>query len=35
VRFMVDAAPHERLVPGRRFGLYEGRSQVAEVELVT
>ena len=35
VRFMVDAAPHERLVPGRRFGLYEGRRQVAEVELVT
>ena len=34
VRFMVDGAPHERLVPGRRFGLYEGPTRVAEIELV-
>jgi hypothetical protein len=34
VRFLADAAPHERLKPGVLFSLYEGRTDVATVELL-
>jgi hypothetical protein len=33
VSFLVEHAPHERLVPGRRFDLYEGPTRIAAVEL--
>jgi len=32
-RFLVDDAPHQRLVPGVTFELYEGQSKVAKVEI--
>jgi len=34
VQFLFDEAPEERLQPSVRFGLYEGRTQVAEVEVL-
>ena len=34
VRFLSDAAPHERLRPGAIFSLYEGRADVATVEVL-
>jgi hypothetical protein len=34
VRFLVDRAPIERLHGGVRFGLFEGLTPVAEVELL-
>jgi hypothetical protein len=30
IRFLMDDAPHNWLVPGRRFELYEGRLLLAE-----
>ena len=34
VQFLFDDAPQERLHTAARFGLYEGRTQVAEVEVL-
>lgn len=34
VRFLVEAAPHDRLQPGVRFSLYEGNAKVADVEVL-
>lgn len=33
-RFLVDAAPVDRLKPGRAFDLYEGTKRVATVEII-
>lgn len=33
-RFLVENAPTERLVTGKKFGMYEGRAKVAEVEIL-
>ncbi|ETW94370.1 hypothetical protein [Candidatus Entotheonella palauensis] len=33
-RFLVDAAPVDRLKPGRAFDLYEGVKRVATVEII-
>lgn len=33
-RFLVEDAPVERLVSGKRFEMYEGRTKVAEVEIM-
>jgi hypothetical protein len=33
-RFLVDAAPIDRLQPGRAFDLYEGVKRVATVEIM-
>lgn len=34
VRFLVEAAPVERLMPGAIFELYEGLQKVATVEVI-
>jgi hypothetical protein len=34
IRFLADAAPHHRLKPGAIFSLYEGRTDVATVEVL-
>jgi hypothetical protein len=34
VRFLAEAAPHERLQAGVLFSLYEGRTDVATVQLL-
>jgi hypothetical protein len=34
IRFLADAAPHHRLKPGAIFSLYEGRTDVATVEIL-
>lgn len=34
VSFLVDEAPQHRLLPGRRFDLFEGGRRVAEVEVL-
>ena len=34
VRFLAETAPHERLRPGVLFSLYEGRTDVATVQLL-
>lgn len=34
VRFLFDEAPQERLCPGAWFGLYEGPTHVADVEIL-
>ena len=33
-RFLVENAPIERLVSGKKFEMYEGKTKVAEVEIV-
>lgn len=33
VRFLVADAPHDRLVPGAKFQIYEGRVRTATVEV--
>jgi hypothetical protein len=33
VQFMAEGAPHERLQPGVVFGLYEGLTHIADVEV--
>lgn len=33
-RFLVENAPIERLISGKKFGMYEGRTKVAEVEII-
>jgi len=33
VRFLVDAAPWERLVPGARFEIFEGSRKVADIRV--
>jgi len=32
--FLVEEAPHERLVPGTTFTLHEGRKEVARVQVL-
>lgn len=34
VRFLAESAPHDRLRPGAIFSLYEGRTDVATVEVL-
>lgn len=34
VRFLFDHAPHERLHPGARFGVYEGLKRIADVDVL-
>jgi hypothetical protein len=34
VRFLAQSAPHDRLRPGAIFSLYEGRTDVATVEVL-
>jgi hypothetical protein len=34
IHFLADAAPHDRLKPGAIFSLYEGRTDVATVEVL-
>lgn len=34
IRFLAAAAPHHRLKPGAIFSLYEGRTDVATVEVL-
>ncbi len=34
VRFLFDTAPHERLQPGVRFGVYQGLTRVADVDVL-
>jgi hypothetical protein len=33
VRFLVEGAPEERLVPGSVFAIYEGRRKVADIKV--
>ena len=34
VRFLVDAAPHDRLKPGVKCWLFEGPTQAAAIEVI-
>jgi hypothetical protein len=34
VRFLFDDAPHDRLVRGRSFAIYEGPTVVADVDIM-
>jgi hypothetical protein len=33
-RFLVEDAPTDRLITGKKFEMYEGREKVAEVEII-
>jgi hypothetical protein len=33
-RFLIENAPVERLVTGRKFGMYEGVTKTAEIEIL-